>query len=450
MTGKICRTICLLFFISTLLRCVHAQEAAPDTTLPILTLAQSLNIALAKNRTLKQAQEAAYKAAGHITEVKAAGALHIDLSGGYLQRNGAYDIFPLAVGINPQTHQLIVEDIPEIFANTSSVGVTATKAVDIGGVLHAGTRSANLGAQIADLDLSSTRNTLILQVKQGYYDALRAKDLVAVADEAVKNAQIRLGIAQSLVKNGVTPKLDVFRAETSVATAQQNQIAARNAYELAKAALNNLIGREVDMPYEVQPSDEPALSDTDFPILLAEALRQRPEVVIATKNIALAKQQEIIARRGQLPDVSLSAGSTYDLLNQTDKDLVNYAAIQVDFPLYDSGQTKGRVVQAKSDSASAKINEDNVREAIALEVRQASLSQQSIREEVSSAVIAEQQASESLRVAHARYLAGVGDQLELSDAELAYTQSQQNLVNARYDLLISQARLEKALGRYAQ
>jgi outer membrane protein TolC len=49
-----------------------------------------------------------------------------------------------------------------------------------------------------------------------------------------------------------------------------------------------------------------------------------------------------------------------------------------------------------------------------------------------------------------RYEAGVSNQLELSDAELAYTQAEQNLVNARYDLRVAWARLEKAMGRYAQ
>ncbi len=131
----------------------------------------------------------------------------------------------------------------------------------------------------------------------------------------------------------------------------------------------------------MQASDEPAMSDIAFPGLLQEAIARRPEVVMAAKSTALARQQQTLARSGELPSVVLSAGSNYDLLHQYDKYLTSYVSAEVDMPLFDGGMTKGRIEQAKADFNSAKINEDNVREAIALEVRQASLSVQNNRDQ---------------------------------------------------------------------
>ena len=60
------------------------------------------------------------------------------------------------------------------------------------------------------------------------------------------------------------------------------------------------------------------------------------------------------------------------------------------------------------------------------------------------------QATESLRLSRSRYGEGMTSQVELSDAELAFTQAQTNVVNARYEQLGSQAELERAVGRYAK
>ncbi len=220
MFANFSRSIVMLVLVASILSYVRAQQAA---ALPVLTLQESINLAIEKSRSLKTAREAARKAAGGILEAKSAGYPQVGFSTGYIRRDDAYDTLPLAVGFDKTTQQLIVESEPMVLADSSSAGLVVSKVIDINGLLHAATKSANIGAQITDLDLARTRNELILQVKVAYYAALRARDLMAVADEAVKNAQTRLDIAQALVKNGVNPKLDVYRAETSVATAQQNQ-----------------------------------------------------------------------------------------------------------------------------------------------------------------------------------------------------------------------------------
>ncbi|MFN7016238.1 MAG: TolC family protein, partial [Fimbriimonadales bacterium] len=59
-----------------------------------------------------------------------------------------------------------------------------------------------------------------------------------------------------------------------------------------------------------------------------------------------------------------------------------------------------------------------------------------------------------LRLARVRFEAGVSPQLEISDAELAFTQAQTNFVNAQFDYLDAYAALQRAIGtigrHYAQ
>ena len=55
-------------------------------------------------------------------------------------------------------------------------------------------------------------------------------------------------------------------------------------------------------------------------------------------------------------------------------------------------------------------------------------------------------AREALRVASVRYRAGVGTNLEVTDAQLAVARAGQNLANSRYDYQTAVVRLEHATG----
>jgi len=46
-----------------------------------------------------------------------------------------------------------------------------------------------------------------------------------------------------------------------------------------------------------------------------------------------------------------------------------------------------------------------------------------------------------------KYKEGVGSSLEITQAEQALFQSQQNVIQARYDLLLAKVNLDKALGK---
>jgi outer membrane protein TolC len=415
-----------------------------------LTLQDSIRIALQNSRSLRTVLEDERKANARVREAKGAGLPQLDISANYRR----LDRVPKArfPSFDPVSGTFTFNEI-EIQPIDSGTGtVSLSQVVDISGVVRTATDAASLFSRIANLDVQRTRNDVVLQVKQAFYDVLRAQELVRVAEESLRNAEVRRKLAQAAVDAGVSPKLDVMRAEAAVAAAQQAVITARNALQLAKSAFNNVLGRRVDEPVELLPVDEQVPESADFNQYLQEALAKRPEMVQANLGISLAEKQITAAKRDQLPTVVVRGQWDFNLKTSTfqPREYSFTAIAAVQFKIWDSGQTQGRVEQARADVDKAKITIENVREGIALEVRSAYLGLQEAREKVAVAEKGLQAATESLRVARLRYEAGVSNQLELSDAELAYTQAEQNLVNARYDLRVAWARLEKAMGRYAQ
>ncbi|MBM4286253.1 MAG: TolC family protein, partial [Deltaproteobacteria bacterium] len=72
---------------------------------------------------------------------------------------------------------------------------------------------------------------------------------------------------------------------------------------------------------------------------------------------------------------------------------------------------------------------------------------QTAREVIRASAKAKEAAQENLRLAQGRYQAGVGSIIEVTDALVQFARADLKYVQALYDYRISEARLDKAVGR---
>jgi outer membrane protein TolC len=432
--------LCLLCLLPIL---VWGQTPAAPV---VLTLNDAISTAVAHNRTLLLSQQGVTRAAGRVTEVKGAGNVQANFSANADYFHPEEDI-PLAVGIDSQQH-LIFATLPYVPAEEAITAFGVSKVIDISGRIKTGTQLAELGEQSATLNVARTRNDVVLQTKASYYTVLRTQELVAVAQEAQQNAQLRRKTAQSLVDAGVTGKIDIYHADASVAATQQSVISAQNAVEISKATLNNILGRDVNTPFDIQTPTEQVGSLAAYTTYLREAEANRPEVAIASTNYLSAEASRQLAKDGKRPNLVLNASAGYEMADKIPGEPIETITGAFVFPIDDGGQTRGRIVQANADIASAQVSKSDTQARIALEVKSAYVNLQNAGEKLNAAQKELDQASENLRLAQLRYEQGIANQLEVSDAELLKTQAQTNVVNAHYDQLTSQAVLEQAMGRY--
>lgn len=327
--------------------------------------------------------------------------------------------------------------------------ITLTQVIDISGLIRTAVRAANVTLTLSELELARTRNDTILQVVQAYQGVARADEFVRVAEEALRNAQERLRLVRVQVDAGVAAQFDLLRAETAVAQAEQAVLNARNQRELAAAALNNLLGRKLDAPVVVVKPER--LPDETLPPLEAltqQSYENRPELIAAQRGIELAQVGIETARRRLLPNIVLTGQADFNLntsaFNPRRETYTGVAVLSV--PIWDGGIARARAAQARDELQIAQLRLQQVQEAIALEVRQAYLNLQDAQKRLAVAQKGLEQATEALRLARVRFEAGVSPQLEISDAELAFTQAQTNVVNAQFDYLDAYAALLRAVG----
>ncbi|MDW8052518.1 MAG: TolC family protein [Armatimonadota bacterium] len=335
--------------------------------------------------------------------------------------------------------------------------ITLTQVIDISGLVHTAIRGATVFLSISELEHERTRNDTILQVIQAYQRVARADEFVRVAEEALRNAQERLRIVRAQVEAGVAAQFDLLRAETAVAQAEQAVLNAHNQRELAAAALNNLLGRPLDTPVRIASAPTlPPMPDASLEQLTQQALANRPEVLAAARSVELARLNIRTAQRGALPNLVLTGQADFNLTTSpfNPRREVYAGALVLSVPIWDSGITRAREAQAREELEIAQLRLEQAKESVALEVRQAYLTLQDAQKRLAVAQKGLEQAREALRLARVRFEAGVSPQLEISDAELAFTQAQTNFVNAQFDYLDAYAALQRAIGalgkQYAQ
>ncbi|MCW3095453.1 MAG: outer membrane protein [Chthonomonadaceae bacterium] len=459
-----------------------------------LTLQDAVSVALVTNRSLALAGEALLRAEGRVSEERSA----------YLPTVGiGYSLTQLSTGTSANIGG---NTISLTNATQNQLGISASLPIDISGLIRAAVDQAKFQEIATRLDINRTRNQIVLDVKNAFYDVLRAEALLAVAREGLQNAQDRLSDTEKKLAAGVVAPFDVLRSQTDVANAQQQVITANTSISLALAALNSTLGLDVNAPISITatgavedppgvappsafvpptapadlPPDNGAPPDAgtikapaviqpptvvtdpiklagDFNSLVQEAIGLRPEILEGDASIAAARKGILLARRSLLPTLGITGGYNYtpDAGGFTPQTSLGQAVVSINFPIFEGGLARAREKQARADVSTAETNRRQFVDEVLLELRQAYLNLLQARDRVAVANRALAQAREAYRLAKVRFDAGVSQAqgvsplLELSDAQNALTQAENNQVNALYDYNNFRSRLDKAIGRYA-
>ena len=419
-----------------------------------LTLDEAMKIALANNKSVAIAQSLVSKARGAVRQASSADNPQIGIQTNYTK------IGPKPPGIrflvaddpnDPHPTAFHYENIQFSTTEQKSATATLTKVLDVFGQVRLGVSIAQLQEAIQELDVLRTTQQLTLDVKQTYYNVLRAEAQREVADKSVQAAEEHLRIAQVQFKAGVSARFDVIRAEVDVANNKQNLISTTNAVMIATSVLNNTLGIDVNAPTKVQNvalTVRSAVPEGDIGRNTEIAYKSRPEVLQSQVTVKLNQQAVNLNKRGLWPTLVGSATSGWSgsggLASPTEFPWT--AGLMLNIPIWDGGATKAKVEQSKSDLDIAGFQLEQLKLGVALEVRSQLLNLNEAAERVSTAAENVKQAEEALRLAQVRYQSGISTAVEVTDAEVSLRLTRMIEVNANFDYLVALARLERAVG----
>ncbi len=406
----------------------------------VMTIDQAIEYALEHNPVVGMARENIEKSKAMVDQATSVGMPKLNAQGTYTRLDQVSE-----VSIGDRTVKLNELD-------SQAANLSLSQPIDVFGVIKTGKHAAKLTKASSQHEYDQAKNDTTLRVKEAYYAVLRAQQFMDVQQKRVEQLEAHLQETRLHLKAGTAAPFDVLRAETEVADAKQGLISAQNGVELAKAAFNNTLGRDLSAAVELDEPGPPQIVDLQLASCLDSACTNRPEVLKMQSQQALAQDMVHIARQGSKPQVNLNWQMNHSLsttmFNPRPSSWTAY--LTVSMPVFDGGKTRAAVNQAKADANSVKLGYDQTVLAVKLDTQQAYLSLNESREKISVAQKALEQARESMRLAQVRYKAGVSTQVEVFDAQTALTQAETNHVNAVYDYYTALAQLEKAVGGRTQ
>ncbi len=326
-------------------------------------------------------------------------------------------------------------------------GVVVTQLVTDFGRTSRLTDSARLRTLASDETLSSVRARVLLDVQTAYFRALSAQAVLRVANQTTDLRRLTLRQVTALAQSGLRSTLDVSFAQVNVSEAELALSRAASVVSIEHARLSSALGYDRDQPFTLL--DEPfpaALPDSPEP-LIERSLHERPDLA------ALRHDQQALDRfadaeaRLRNPTVSAAAAAgVAPLRDERLRETYSAAGVNVSVPILNGGLFGARRAEAQlRASAAGKEVEDATRQ-IARDVRVAWLEASDALRRLDVVARLVEQANDALRLAQARYDAGLGSIVELNQAQVNQTAAQMDAASAQYDYLITLATLNYATG----
>lgn len=327
---------------------------------------------------------------------------------------------------------------------------------------------AKFASQLSDLQLINARQVLMTNVAQAYFDVLYAEDTL-LATQMTKSAfEKQMTQANAAFKVGTVTIADVNDALSGYDSAAAQEIQDTNNLIYKKNQFRNLTG--VD-PEQIQPLQEqinlqlPTPQSDNLWSKLAES--GNVNVLIANKQVDMAKQDISTARAGHYPTVSLQAQYQYqgtgslDSTNASDtqSQAFNYPGgplssygtgsigLQLSIPIFAGGGINAQTRQA-SDNYDAAIQQ-----AVSVD-RQTNQNTRNAYWSVYNGVSIVNAQKSSLLSAKTKlnsdtlgYQVGVRNSVDLVQSQKNYYQTFQTYQQSRYQYLMSQVELQYLSGR---
>ena len=306
-------------------------------------------------------------------------------------------------------------------------------------------RAADLRRQAAAAFLLQSENDVSLTVKERYYTVLQAQRLVQVGEDDLRTRQEQLRLARALYQAGNMSPGDVVRSQTTVSNSVFALNNSRRNLELARLDLAQTLGLAPRSRLNLVDFDEPDLPLKDMNELSKLAFNQRPDMLVAQRNVDAALASLDAARTLNYPALSTFAGVTYaGRANGVQYPTFNLQ-IAIDFQLFDGGAQRGATVNAEGGVEVARAAYTRAQLAVERDVSGVLMQLLTAERSLEAASAGVDSAREGVRIAAGRYRAALGTLTDVFDAQTALVSARTNYVNALNDLNLARARLRHAL-----
>jgi outer membrane protein len=329
---------------------------------------------------------------------------------------------------------------------------------DFGG-RSAALRNASALLAAAQANQQATLQTVFATVAKDFYAAQAAQGAFAAAREVEQAARRSADAASARVERGAAAITDQLQAQTAYAEAVVNRTKAETDWQSAVGALAADLDLAPSTALTLPDVGDGVTANREFgdsvDALIAEARRSYPGVQAAEAQVAAARAKAAQTRAEGLPRLNLVAQYNYN--NQPTSLQLGfpvfpashrewYLGLQVTIPLFEGFARTYQVRQADAQTTLQLDLLDEARQQVGLDVWNAYQMLQGATRNLDNSATLLGLAQRSYDAAGHRYQVGVGNILELLNAQSALAGAKRQRIQALTDWRSARLQLAAKLG----
>ena len=322
-----------------------------------------------------------------------------------------------------------------------------TLPIYTGGKIGARVEQAETMAGAGHETWRHTSELVAFDTTTAFVNLAKARENLELLGKARTTTAEHVKLAEAYAAQGIILVADVLDAKVYLSEMDDLLQQAKNGAQLAEAALNFHMGADQATPRQLASIRPPQVISGELDEWADAAVDQRHDLAAARQQLAAGRLETKAAKSGYLPEVAVVG--RYGLYDDTifgsnghSGTIMAVAKINLLGGIADSKARKA----AEHDTVSFEADIRRFEEGVRLEVRQAWQDLETARNRHATAQSILTAANEALRVREHRFKQGLDKMVDVLDTETALREAETRELVARYDVLLSTARLQFVSG----
>jgi outer membrane protein len=418
----------LLFFGS-----VSAQEKLS------LDLAAAKEHALNYNRTIKNSGLAIDQSQEQLWAAIATGLPQLNATADYSNAMGA----EISIQFD---ENMPASKIP--IKPTSNFNLQVGQLIFNGGYI-VGIQTAKLAQKLSEKNRVKTEQDVLSQVTESYYLVLISEESLKILESNVQNLDVVYRKTEPLVRVGMMEKVELDQLSVQVNSLKNAVRSAERQYEMAKNLLRVQLGVTADTELELTQSLADFLSENPVEGLDQSFVpEQNLDFQLLEVQEQMTEKQIDMQKANYLPTISGYYNYTEKILKPAfDMSPKHMVGLQMNIPVFSSGERRAKVRQAKIDLETTRNNKALMEEQLDIQFKQLQFNLRSATESYRVQQKNVEVSREVYQNLRRKYEQGMISSLELTTADNNYLQAESEHLTAMLEVLQAQNALNTLTGK---
>ena len=349
--------------------------------------------------------------------------------------------------------QHVVDEFRSDTRNLFAGAVVVTQPIFMGGAIVALNKMADIGEEMAANSADSKHQQTLYQIDQAYWQVVSLRHKQKLAQGYLDLIKKLDSDVQKMIREGVATRSEGLSVSVKVNEAEMTLMKVNDGLTLSRMLLCQLCGLPVNEQVVLidEEKDELETVPAAPQANVEQAMESRPELRILQNMVDLNKQTTNMLKAGNLPQVALMGGYAFsnpNLYNGFQRKFggVWNIGILVRVPVWNWGDVAYKVRASKGAGAIARLELDEAREKIQLQVNQSTFQVNEANKTLQLAKASVERANENLRTANLGFQEGVISSTTVMEAQTAWLQAASQKIDAEINVKLSEVNLQKALG----